>query len=263
MLGYWAMPSAPPSDRRRGWMHTGDSRDDRRRGLRAHRRPHQGHGDPRGENIYPVGVENFLLEHRRSPTRRCSGIPDALYGEKLCAWIRCANRSSRETVIAWCKDRIAHYKIPALVRVVDAFPMTVTENPEVRDARAGVPNGVGKALSRGARFVSWSGGCARPGEPHWNRIAREKPSHSAWRLTRLTQGSARRQIKQTIFLQPPSSAISADSPFVPSRQGAQPHAQPRPRPRATSVRRSRVRPVPRKLRHDGWTPSGRSVAQGG
>jgi fatty-acyl-CoA synthase len=54
------------------------------------------------------------------------GIPDDLYGETVGAWVRCREPVEPDAIIAWCQERIAHHKVPALVRVVDAFPMTVT-----------------------------------------------------------------------------------------------------------------------------------------
>ena len=55
-------------------------------------------------------------------------MPDAKYGEQLCAWIRLHGGGSltAEEVAAFCQGQIAHYKIPHHIRFVDAFPMTVT-----------------------------------------------------------------------------------------------------------------------------------------
>jgi fatty-acyl-CoA synthase len=127
MLGYWDDPErtaeAIDAD---GWMHTGDL------GVIDE----QGYGCVvgrikdmvirGGENIYPAEVENFLLQHPSISDAAVFGIPDELYGEKVCAWIRCREPVEPETIIAWCRDRMAHHKIPALVRVVETFPMTVT-----------------------------------------------------------------------------------------------------------------------------------------
>jgi fatty-acyl-CoA synthase len=56
------------------------------------------------------------------------GVPDAKYGEELCAWIRLkpGETAEPEEVIAFCRGQIAHYKVPRHIRFVDAFPMTVT-----------------------------------------------------------------------------------------------------------------------------------------
>ncbi|HXQ40685.1 MAG TPA: AMP-binding protein [Candidatus Udaeobacter sp.] len=81
-----------------------------------------------GENIYPREVEEFLYTHPKIVDVQVFGVPDAKYGEQLCAWIRLheGQRMTAEDVAAYCKGQIAHYKIPHLVRFVDAFPMTVT-----------------------------------------------------------------------------------------------------------------------------------------
>ena len=56
------------------------------------------------------------------------GVPDAKYGEELCAWIklRAGETLSDEELRAFCRDQIAHYKIPRYIRFVESFPMTVT-----------------------------------------------------------------------------------------------------------------------------------------
>jgi len=55
-------------------------------------------------------------------------VPDERYGEELCAWIvpRAGATLDEESVRAFCRDQIAHYKVPRYVKFVDAFPMTVT-----------------------------------------------------------------------------------------------------------------------------------------
>jgi fatty-acyl-CoA synthase len=82
-----------------------------------------------GENIYPREVEEFLYTHPDVEDVQVIGVPDERYGEELCAWIRM--REGRpaldaETVRAFSEGRLAHYKIPRYVMVVDEFPMTVT-----------------------------------------------------------------------------------------------------------------------------------------
>ncbi len=81
-----------------------------------------------GENIYPREIEEFLFGHPAVADVQVFGIPDAKYGEELCAWIRLrpATTATQDDIRAFCRDRIAHFKIPRHVRFVDAFPMTVT-----------------------------------------------------------------------------------------------------------------------------------------
>jgi fatty-acyl-CoA synthase len=126
MLGYWSQPEATMAAVRDGWMHTGDlaTMDERGRVRIVGRLIDliiRG-----GENIYPAEVEAFLLRHPSIADAAVFGLPDELYGEKVCAWVRCREPVEADAIVAWCKDKMAHHKIPALVRVVETFPMTVT-----------------------------------------------------------------------------------------------------------------------------------------
>ena len=81
-----------------------------------------------GENIYPREVEEFLYRHPKILDVQCVGVPDAKYGEELCACIilRPGMQSSEEEIREFCRGQIAHYKVPRYVKFVDSFPMTVT-----------------------------------------------------------------------------------------------------------------------------------------
>ena len=81
-----------------------------------------------GENIYPREIEEFLYKHPKIVDVQVFGVPDRKFGEQLCAWVRLHEGESLtvEEVVQFCDGQIAHYKIPRLVRFVDAFPMTVT-----------------------------------------------------------------------------------------------------------------------------------------
>ncbi|MFZ5615703.1 MAG: AMP-binding protein [Pseudomonadota bacterium] len=81
-----------------------------------------------GENVYPREIEEFLYRHPAVQDVQVFGVPDAKYGEEVCAWIRLrpGAAAAEEDIRGFCKGRIAHYKIPRYVRFVDEFPMTVT-----------------------------------------------------------------------------------------------------------------------------------------
>jgi len=81
-----------------------------------------------GENIYPREVEEFLYTHPSIQEVQVFGIPDARYGEQVCAWIRLREGAtlSAEDLKLYCRDKITHFKIPHHIRFVEDFPMTVT-----------------------------------------------------------------------------------------------------------------------------------------
>ena len=81
-----------------------------------------------GENIFPREIEEFLYTHPAVEQVEVIGVPDEKYGEQVCAWIKLREGASatEDEIRAFCKGRIAHFKIPHYVEFVDAFPMTVT-----------------------------------------------------------------------------------------------------------------------------------------
>ncbi|WFR74520.1 hypothetical protein P9209_10295 [Prescottella defluvii] len=82
-----------------------------------------------GENVYPREIEEFLYTHPDILDAQVIGVPDAKYGEELMVWIRMregAQPLDARTVREFCTGRLAHYKIPRYVHLVDEFPMTVT-----------------------------------------------------------------------------------------------------------------------------------------
>ena len=85
-----------------------------------------------GENVYPREVEEFLFTHPAVEQVQVFGVPDKKYGEQVCAWIklRHGHALSEQDVRAFCKDRIAHFKVPRHVRFVAEIPMTVTGKPQ-------------------------------------------------------------------------------------------------------------------------------------
>jgi fatty-acyl-CoA synthase len=82
-----------------------------------------------GENIYPREIEEFLHTHPDIEDVQVVGVPDEKYGEELCAWVTIragAEPLDAQGVRDFAEGRLAHYKIPRYVMVVDEFPMTVT-----------------------------------------------------------------------------------------------------------------------------------------
>jgi fatty-acyl-CoA synthase len=81
-----------------------------------------------GENIYPREIEEFLYTHPQIAEVQVVGLPDERLGETLVAWLRMRQdqQADEEQIRAFCRGKIAHYKIPEFIRFVDEFPMTVT-----------------------------------------------------------------------------------------------------------------------------------------
>jgi fatty-acyl-CoA synthase len=81
-----------------------------------------------GENISPREVEEFLYRHPKIQDVQVFGVPDRRYGEVVCAWIKlkAGERCDADAIRAFCREQIAHYKVPQHIRFVEQFPMTVT-----------------------------------------------------------------------------------------------------------------------------------------
>ncbi|GAA5130797.1 AMP-binding protein [Alloalcanivorax gelatiniphagus] len=130
MLGYWddAEKTAEAIDAD-GWMRTGDlgvMDDDGFVQITGRIKVMVIRG---GENIYPREVEEFLYTHPDIEDVQVVGVPDEKYGEELCAWLRMrpgAEPLDADAVRAYADGRLAHYKVPRYVMVVEDFPMTVT-----------------------------------------------------------------------------------------------------------------------------------------
>jgi fatty-acyl-CoA synthase len=129
MLGYWNEPgkTAEAIDAAR-WMHTGDLAvmdDAGYLNIVGRIKDLVIRG---GENVYPREVEEFLYTHPAIEDVQVIGVPDARYGEELCAWVkvRAGSDLTTEQVREFCTGKIAHYKIPRYVRITTEFPMTVT-----------------------------------------------------------------------------------------------------------------------------------------
>jgi fatty-acyl-CoA synthase len=129
MLGYWddAERTAQAIDRAR-WMHTGDLATIDAEGYCAIVGRIKDMVIRGGENVYPREVEEFLYRHPKIADVQVFGIPDARYGEEIVAWVKLreAETLTEQEVRDYCRDQIAHYKVPRYVRFVDEFPMTVT-----------------------------------------------------------------------------------------------------------------------------------------
>ncbi|MCP2167180.1 AMP-binding protein [Goodfellowiella coeruleoviolacea] len=130
MLGYWDQPdrTAEVIDAAR-WMHTGDLAVMDEAGYLSITGRIKDMVIRGGENIYPREVEEFLYTHPDIVDAQVIGVPDPRYGEELMAWVRLREGAppvDADALREFCRGRLAHYKIPRYVHVVEQFPMTVT-----------------------------------------------------------------------------------------------------------------------------------------
>ncbi|WP_407549154.1 AMP-binding protein [Streptomyces sp. Pv4-95] len=130
MLGYWEEPerTAEVIDAAR-WMHTGDlsvMNDDGYVRIVGRIKDMIIRG---GENVYPREIEEFLYTHPKIADVQVIGVPDEKYGEEIAACVILrdpADPLTRDELARYCRSRLAHFKVPRYLDIVDAFPMTVS-----------------------------------------------------------------------------------------------------------------------------------------
>lgn len=128
MQGYWGDEERTRETVQDGWMHTGDLATIDAEGYcnivgRAKDMLIRG-----GENVYPREIEEFLFRHPKVQSVQVFGVPDAKYGEEICAWIvpKPGQTCTEDEIRDFCRDQIAHYKVPRYIRMVQDMPMTIT-----------------------------------------------------------------------------------------------------------------------------------------
>ncbi|MFG2826287.1 AMP-binding protein [Streptomyces sp. NPDC048434] len=130
MLGYWEDPerTAEVIDAAR-WMHTGDlavMNDDGYVRIVGRIKDMIIRG---GENVYPREIEEFLYSHPKIADVQVVGVPDEKYGEEIAACVILRDPEdplTRDELARYCRSRLAHYKVPRHLHLLDAFPMTVS-----------------------------------------------------------------------------------------------------------------------------------------
>ena len=129
MLGYYKNEDATnaviDND---GWVHTGDlalRRPDGYFRITGRLKDMVIRG---GENIYPREIEEFLFTHPAISQVAAFGVPDSKYGEELCVWVQLHHNktASEDELRSYCKQNLAHYKVPRYVKFVGSFPTTVS-----------------------------------------------------------------------------------------------------------------------------------------
>ncbi|MCF7550756.1 long-chain fatty acid--CoA ligase [Pseudonocardia sp. WMMC193] len=147
--GYWMKPEATAEAFRGGWFHTGD----------LGRMDEQGYitlVDRKkdmiisgGENVYPIEVEQVLFRHAGVLDAAVVGGPDEKWGERVVAVVvpdpGAGEPPSADELIAWCRERLAHFKCPREVHIVAELPRNATGKllkTELRKRFTGVEGGV-------------------------------------------------------------------------------------------------------------------------
>ncbi len=127
MMGYYKKPEETSQVLRDGWLYTGDigfideegylTIVDRKKDMII----------ASGFNIYPVEIDNVLLEHPKILEACAVGVPDSYRGETVKAFVvvKEGEALSEEEVISFCKERLAAYKVPKQVEFLEALPKTV------------------------------------------------------------------------------------------------------------------------------------------
>ncbi|MDF1777303.1 MAG: AMP-binding protein [Rhizobiaceae bacterium] len=132
MKGYWQEDERTRETIVDGWMQTGDLATIDEGGFcsivgRVKDMIIRG-----GENIYPREIEEYLFRHPQVSEVQVFGVPDEKFGEAVCAWVvaKPGEGVTEEAIRHFCQGQIAHYKIPAHIRIVDEIPMTITGKPQ-------------------------------------------------------------------------------------------------------------------------------------
>ena len=129
MKGYWNEPekTAEVIDEE-GWMHSGDLATMDGDGYVSIVGRLKDMVIRGGENVYPREIEDYLSRHPVVQDVQVIGVPDAKYGEEICAWIRLHDGKTltADDIRTFCRGEIAHFKIPRYIEFVSEFPMTIT-----------------------------------------------------------------------------------------------------------------------------------------
>ena len=129
MLKYWNNPEGTKQvlDEQR-WMHTGDLAqmdDEGYINISGRIKDLIIRG---GENISPKEIEDFLYTYPGVQDAQIIGVPSEKYGEEVMAWIKVREGAEvkEDELLSFCKEKIAHYKVPKYWKFVEEFPMTIS-----------------------------------------------------------------------------------------------------------------------------------------
>jgi acyl-CoA synthetase (AMP-forming)/AMP-acid ligase II len=143
MIGYYNQPDATAKTLTNGWVHSGDAGYMDTEGFLYLKDRIKDMVVSGAENIYPVEVENAIAQHEAVQDVAVIGVPDDKFGEALLAFVvtKSGAKLTIEQLIEFCRDKIAGYKIPRQMELVDELP----RNPS------------GKILKKILRKPFWAG----------------------------------------------------------------------------------------------------------
>ena len=147
--GYWGQPEAFGTVMQNGWYRSGDIARRDAEGLyyivdRAKDMIVSG-----GENIYSAEIENVLSTHPAVAGVAVIGVPDPRWGEAVKAVVitRPGHDRDDEALTAYCRERLAAYKVPKSFDFVDAFPLVPSGKISKKDLRARYWEGHGRSVA--------------------------------------------------------------------------------------------------------------------
>jgi acyl-CoA synthetase (AMP-forming)/AMP-acid ligase II len=143
MIGYYNQPDATAKTLTNGWVHSGDAGYMDTEGFLYLKDRIKDMVVSGAENIYPVEVENAIAQHEAVQDVAVIGVPDDKFGEALLAFVvtKPGATLTIDQLIEFCRDKIAGYKIPRQMELVDELP----RNPS------------GKILKKILRKPYWAG----------------------------------------------------------------------------------------------------------
>lgn len=128
MKGYHGLPEATQQTIREGWLYTGDlaKQDDEGFFYIVDRKKDM--IIVAGENVYPREVEEVLYQHPNIEEAAVVGVPDELRGEVPRAFVKLKENTqiTKKEILTFCKERLATYKLPKSIRLIESFPKNAT-----------------------------------------------------------------------------------------------------------------------------------------
>lgn len=126
MMGYYKKPEATADKLREGWLHTGDMGVKDSEGYLKITGRLTDMIIVGGFNTYPAEIENFFLRHPKVLDVSIVGVPDPIMGEAVMAFVipKAGESLTAEEIAAFARGKIANFKVPKYVEIVDSFPLT-------------------------------------------------------------------------------------------------------------------------------------------